>query len=63
MVNDLSFEGDTLWNATIFELWLHNLYGVVFQVEINLTFSNPVSFLSALSNSFLEICIEAKNLK
>lgn len=60
---DLSFEGVTLWNATIFELWLHNLYGVVLQVEINLTFSNPVGFLSALSNIFLEICIEAKNLK
>lgn len=59
----LSFEGVTLCNATIFELWLHNLYGVVFWVEINLTFSNPVSFLFAVSNRFLEICIEAKNLK
>lgn len=63
IVNDLSFERVTLLHAAIFEHWLHNLYGVILQVEINLTFSNPVSFLSALCNSFLEICIKAKNLK
>jgi len=52
----------TLWNSRIFLLWFKDLYCVIFQIEINYTFSDTISFLSPLMNCLLKICIKFQYL-
>lgn len=52
----------SLGNATVLVLRLHNLYGIVFQEEVDLTLSDSVRLRLSLRYSLLEVCIKAQNL-
>lgn len=54
---------DTLGNATVLVLRLHNLYGIVFQEEVDLTLSDSVRLRLSLRYSLLEVCIKTQNLE
>ena len=53
----------TLRDATVLELWFYHLYGVVLQVEVDLTPPHPVLLLLLLGHCFLKVGIEAKHLQ
>lgn len=52
----------TLIDTTIFYFWFNNLYGVIFQVKINLAFSYSILFFSSFLYTFLKIGFKAKYL-
>lgn len=57
--NFVSFQEDTLWNATVFNSRLANVHWVIFQMIINDTLSNSVVFVLVFNYWFLEISEES----
>lgn len=53
----------TLSNAAVLVLWLHHLYGIIFQVEVDVTLSDSVCLISCLSYSFLKVCFKTQSLE
>lgn len=53
----------TLRDATVLILRLHHLYGVIFQVEVDLTLPDSVCLISSLGHSFLEVCFKTQSLE
>lgn len=52
----------TLRDATVLVLWLHHLYGVIFQVEVDLTPPDSVRLIPGVWHSLLKVSFKTQNL-
>lgn len=52
----------TLNEAAVLELWLHHLYGVVFQVEVDVTFSDSELLIPGPGHGLIEERLKTQNL-
>ena len=60
--DSVSSDERALWNSAVLDMRFDDLNGVVFEVEVNLAFSDSVLLFSFFVDGFLEVGVETKDL-